>query len=150
MMTRFVDPIRPTVRAVIFREGNLLVQVKQKLGRPTYLTLPGGRQESGETMVECLARECQEEIGAQVAVGHLLHVAEVFKPRQNDMRHQIEMLFACTVSADYAPQMGYHPDPSQVDTVWASPETEAHRFRPAFAVHLSNPTSPRYLGVFDG
>ncbi|SNT27988.1 NUDIX domain-containing protein [Tropicimonas sediminicola] len=149
-MASFLAPIRPTVRAVIFREGKLLVQVKIKQGAPEYLTLPGGKQEPGETMQSSLARECLEEVGADVIVGRLLHVAEVFKPKDLGTRHQVEMLFACEVGPDYTPRVGHHPDPSQIDTIWASPLDHADRFRPAFALHLASGDAPVYLGAFDG
>lgn len=146
----FVDPIRPTVRAVILRDARLLVQVKCKPGQPDYLTLPGGRQEPGETMTDCLARECREEIGAEVTIGRLLHVVEVFKPRETGVRHQVEMLFACTVPDDYTPRLGHHPDSSQIATTWASATDDAARFRPAIAARLTDPDAPLYLGVLDG
>ena len=145
----FLSPIRPTVRAVIFRNGELLVQVKEKLGRPPYLTLPGGKQEPGESATDALMRECSEEIGTEVTVGPLIHVVEVFKPKQEGTRHQLELLFACKVAEDYLPIVGPHPDPSQVDTVWASPKAQATLFRPAYALALIE-KAPLYLGVFDG
>ncbi|MBY8974504.1 NUDIX domain-containing protein [Rhodobacteraceae bacterium NNCM2] len=149
-MSSFLFPIRPTVRAVIYRESELLVQVKQKEDGAPYLTLPGGKQDPGESMVACVARECAEEVGAEVSVGALLHVAEVFKPKEEGMRHQVEFLFACEVAPDYQPRMGPHPDPSQVDTIWASPVAQAALFRPAYAGFLTAGDAPQYLGVLDG
>ncbi|MDV7145323.1 NUDIX domain-containing protein [Tropicimonas sp. TH_r6] len=149
-MTRFLDTIRPTVRAVILRQGKLLVQVKQKPGMPVTLTLPGGKQEPGETMQDAVTRECFEEVGAEVTVGPLLHVAEVFKPKGEGVSHRVEMLFACEIPADYTARLGPHPDRSQIDTIWACPTEEAGHFRPAFAPHLTDPDTPLYLGVFDG
>lgn len=145
----FFYEIRPTVRAVIFREGKLLVQIKEKPGQPLYLTLPGGKQEPGETAVQALERECMEEVGAKISVGALLHVAEVFKPKINGTRHQIELLFACDVEADYVAQMGSHPDPSQTGTIWACPIDRATEFLPGYA-RLLGAASPLYLGVLDG
>ncbi len=149
-MPRFLDAIRPAVRAVIYRQGKLLVQVKRKPGTGVWLTLPGGKQEPGETLQDAVARECLEEVGAAVAVGRLLHVAEIFKPKQEGLSHRVEMLFACEVAPDYVACMGPQPDPSQIDVTWASPLEEAARFRPAFAPHLADPDAPLYLGVFDG
>jgi A/G-specific adenine glycosylase len=37
---------------------------------------PGGKQEPGETLSECLARELQEELAIHVAVGNLLTVVK--------------------------------------------------------------------------
>lgn len=106
---QFLDPIRPTVRAVIRRDGRLLVQVKQKPGGRPFLSLPGGRQEPGETLDSAVARECFEEIGAKVTVGAVVHVAEVFKSKQDKLRHQVEILFSCTVPDNYVARMGSAP-----------------------------------------
>ncbi|SDJ69298.1 ADP-ribose pyrophosphatase YjhB, NUDIX family [Aliiruegeria lutimaris] len=148
--TVFLPPIRATVRAVIFRQGKLLVQVKRHPGKPDFLTLPGGAQEMGETMPQGIARECFEEIGAEVTVGPLLHMAEVYKPTQGGLRHQIEALFSCELPADYTPRLGPKPDRSQIDTVWADPIEQAELFRPSFASYLLDPDAPFYLGSFHG
>lgn len=147
--TPFLKPIRPVVRAVIVREGTILVQTKEKQGRGAYLTLPGGKQEAGETAEQALRRECFEEIGAEVTVGPLLHVAEVFKPKRDGLRHQLELLFSCTVPAGYEPVIGPQPDPSQTGTIWADPQTQAVQFRPGYAAVLRG-DAPLYLGVLHG
>lgn len=144
-----LSPIRPTVRAVIFRNGDLLVQVKEKPGLPAYLTLPGGKQEPGESAPDALRRECAEEIGAAVTVGPLLHVAEVFKDKEDGIRHQLELLFYCEVDESYVPMVGAHPDPYQTGTIWASPIKRAEAFAPAYAKFLTR-AAPFYLGVLDG
>lgn len=146
----FLYPIRPCARAVIWRGDELLVQLKTRPGQARYLTLPGGKQDPGETLQDCVMRECLEEIGAEVSVGPLLHVAEVFKPKTEGTRHQLEFLFSCALPDDYTPVVGPHPDPSQIDTVWTSPKTQAGCFRPAYGAALLNRAAPYYLGVFDG
>lgn len=146
---KYLSPIRPTVRAVIFRNGELLVQVKQKAGESPHLTLPGGKQEPGESAHEALKRECAEEIGTSVTVGELLHVAEVFKNRQEGTRHQLELLFACTIPEDYTPVVGPHPDPSQTGTIWASPRERMREFQPDYAEALTR-KAPLYLGLLNG
>jgi 8-oxo-dGTP pyrophosphatase MutT (NUDIX family) len=51
---------------LILREGRILLcQKRKKPDEP--LILPGGKLEPGETEIECLARELQEELGAVAA-----------------------------------------------------------------------------------
>ena len=145
-----LEPIRPCVRAVVLRAGYVLVQVKEKPGKGTYLTLPGGKQEAGETLTQALKRECFEEVGADVVPRQLLAVADVFKPKETGSRHQMEILFLCAVDDTYQPVVGPHPDPSQIATRWADPVTEADLFRPAYAPHLRADLNAEYLGTFDG
>ena len=101
-------------------------------------------------MPESVARECYEETSAEVSVGRLLHIAEVFTPRNAGLRHRVEALFACEVAASYTPRIGPKPDRAQIDTVWASPTRQAAFFRPAFAPYLVDDAAPFYLGTFDG
>ena len=91
----FLAEIRPCARAVILRRQEILVQVKSKPERGDYLSLPGGKQDPGETLVACVIRECEEEIGATVVVDRLLHVAETFRDKPDGTRHQLDVLFAC-------------------------------------------------------
>ena len=99
-------------------------------------------------MPESVVRECLEEIGAEVSVGPLLHVAEVFKSKEEGLRHQVEALFLCEIAESYEPRLGPKPDRSQVDTIWADPIAEAALFRPPIAAHLTDPKAPFYLGQF--
>ena len=60
------------VAALLWRDGQLLVQQ-----RPAHKALgllwefPGGKVEPGESDAQALARECTEELGAEVQVGAL-------------------------------------------------------------------------------
>jgi ADP-ribose pyrophosphatase YjhB (NUDIX family) len=113
--------IRHAVRAVVVRDGAVLMQKKQAPERGTWYTLPGGGQDVEETMTSALIRECEEEIGTTVRVGALLSMADFFKRRDTDFpstRHLIECYFSCEVDLDYQPCSGRHPDKHQVDVVW--------------------------------
>jgi ADP-ribose pyrophosphatase YjhB (NUDIX family) len=113
--------IRNTVRAVIVRDGAVLMQKKWAETKGTWYTLPGGGQDVSETLDATLIRECQEELGVQVEVGCLLTVADFFKQRDTrfpSTRHLIEIYFACRVPPDYRPGCGHHPDKHQIDVVW--------------------------------
>ena len=73
--------IRNAVRAVIVRDEQLLLLHKDGGPRGERYALPGGAQDAGETLLDALQRECVEEIGSEVQVAQLLHVADYFKPR---------------------------------------------------------------------
>lgn len=117
-----LDPsIRNAVRALIVRDESVLLLRKEGGGQGERFALPGGAQDPGETLVEALERECQEEIGTQVEIGDLLTVADYFKQRDTQppsTRHLLEFLFSCHVPDDYVPQNGHHPDKHQIEVVW--------------------------------
>lgn len=122
-MEKLDSAIRSTVRAVILREGHILFQKKQDEQNGVYYTLPGGAQESGESMIEALQRECREEIGSDVIIGDVLHLADYFKQKVSPhvhIRHQLEILFSCQVTESYQPQNGYKPDKHQVAVEWVA------------------------------
>jgi len=117
--------IRNAVRALIVRDGCVLLLKKDGGGLGERYALPGGAQDTGETLIQALDRECQEEIGTSVEIGELLYVADYFKPRDTipaSTRHLVEFLFSCNVPASYTPVNGYHPDKHQIEVVWVSLE----------------------------
>ena len=59
--------------AVIAREGRVLLCRRPEGKRCAGLwEFPGGKAEPGETLKDCLARECREELGMDVRVGRAL------------------------------------------------------------------------------
>lgn len=56
--------------AIILQDGKIALMRREKLGH-LYYVFPGGRQEDGETSQQAAAREVEEELGLQVAVGRL-------------------------------------------------------------------------------
>ena len=67
--------VRTSVKAVIIKNNQILLQIKRDL-LSQYAVLPGGGQHKGETLPEALRRECLEEINADVEVGDLLFVRD--------------------------------------------------------------------------
>jgi mutator protein MutT len=65
-------PVEVTA-AVLVHEGRLLAARRPEgKARGGLWELPGGKQEPGETLEACLARELFEELGIEVAVGERL------------------------------------------------------------------------------
>lgn len=76
---------------ILVMEGKVLLQ--RTLDDPGY-AFPGGHAAFSETNAETLIREFKEEIAADIVVGDLKWVAEIFFPWQGKPCHQI-CLFYC-------------------------------------------------------
>jgi ADP-ribose pyrophosphatase YjhB (NUDIX family) len=153
---KLIPNIRNAARAVIIRQGRILLLRKDGGGRGERYALPGGAQDPGESLSEALDRECVEEIGTRVEVGDLIYVAEFFKQRDTQppsSRHLVEFIFRCSVPEDYAPRNGHRPDKHQVAVVWA--DFAGLTRMPLFPRYLTDclteapdPARPLYLGTF--
>lgn len=120
-MDKLLPQIRNTTRAVIVHERKILLLRKKYENGEIRYAFPGGGQETGETLVESLGRECQEEIGAKVEIRSLLHVSDCFKPRDTTpatTRHLVEFFFECILPYNYTPHTGSNPDKHQVAVEW--------------------------------
>ena len=155
-MENLTPVIRNAVRALIIREGRILL-LRKEGERGERFALPGGAQDLGETLEQALNRECQEEIGTGVQIIDLVHIADYFKARETtppSTRHLVEFLFTCRVADDYAPRNGHHPDKHQVEVVWAElDELERIPLHPvSLASHIKqigDAAQPVYLGVME-
>lgn len=74
------------VAGICVRDGKVLLQ---KPTNDTGYAFPGGHVAFGETNAETLVREFREETGAEVCVGELQWVAEIFFPWGDKPCHQI-------------------------------------------------------------
>lgn len=149
--------IRNAVRALIVRDGRILLLRKDGDDLGERFALPGGAQDPGETLHQALNRECLEEIGTEVEIGDLLHLADWFKPRDTDppsTKHLVEFLFQCEVPPDYQPRSGHHPDRHQVGVVWMPlSKVESVPLQPAamatYLAQLPEGGAQVYLGLLD-
>lgn len=73
---------RNSCRAIIFKDGKLVVMYRKKEEKE-YYTLPGGGMEPGETELECVVRECVEEFGIDVEPLKKVYILEDAKTIQN-------------------------------------------------------------------
>lgn len=69
----FQDHYRLSVHAVITDEHDRVLLLKATYGDLAW-GLPGGGIDPGETIHECLSRECREELGLPVTLQHLTGV----------------------------------------------------------------------------
>ena len=75
------------VAGICVRNGKVLLQTTT--GEDRSFAFPGGHVSFGETNEQTLIREFREEIGAEVSVGPLKWVAEIFFPWGSKPCHQI-------------------------------------------------------------
>ena len=149
-------PVRTSSKAIILLDGKLLV-LKFQDEKGYWYELPGGGQEPGETLPEALRRECLEETGVHVEVGDLWFVRDYIGKNHefadrgaNAMFHQVEFMFACTVTDQTQMGDGAVQDVGQLGVEWLDAENlDRYRLyplalRPLIAQHRSG--MPVYLG----
>ncbi len=86
--------MRVKARAVILIEGRLIVAQQNRRGR-VELSLPGGRVNRNESVLDAVKREVAEETGLEVAPGRLLYVSEIVEPVRT---HDLELVFLAQAS----------------------------------------------------
>ncbi|WP_368293097.1 8-oxo-dGTP diphosphatase MutT [Dehalobacter sp. TBBPA1] len=61
--------ITQVTAAILRQDEKILICQRDNSGScPSLWEFPGGKQEEGETLAECLVRECQEELGVTIQV----------------------------------------------------------------------------------
>ena len=96
---RRAKAIRPSVSAVIWRDGRLLLQQRADGGQ---WGLPGGSVDIGETVAQAILREVREETGLEVQRGRLIGVYsdpafQVLQYPDGQVWHYVNLCFECAV-----------------------------------------------------
>jgi 8-oxo-dGTP diphosphatase len=81
--------MRVKARAVIWIDGKLIVAEQTRRGRRE-LSLPGGRVQARESVMDALRREVAEETGLQVVPGRLLYASEIV---ESVVQQDLELIF---------------------------------------------------------
>jgi len=126
--------IRNSAKAVIIRDGALLL-IRKESDAGDYYIFPGGGQEKFEELRSTVRRECQEEIGTDIIVNDLVWVREYIAKHHEfaDLDaeiHQVEFYFSCSLPAGAEPTNGPAMDDRQVAVEWIPlrdlPKTEVY------------------------
>ena len=100
------------VAGICVQGGKVLLQ---KPTNDTAFAFPGGHMEFGETNEETLIREFKEEIGADIRVGELKWVAEVFFPWGSKSCHQICLYYMIDILNPEIPKDGKFMATEQIE-----------------------------------
>jgi 8-oxo-dGTP diphosphatase len=96
-------PLEPRIRvsAVLRWEGRVLLCRHEKAGRGEYWLLPGGGVNSGESLVQALRRELEEEVGVgeDLTFEGPVAVVDSIAPKLSfSARHVVHIIFAADLS----------------------------------------------------
>jgi ADP-ribose pyrophosphatase YjhB (NUDIX family) len=86
--------VRVKARALIWIDGRLILAEQWRHGR-SELSLPGGRVNERESVLEALMREVAEETGLEVTPSRLVYVCEVV---DSIRAHNLELIFLAQTS----------------------------------------------------
>lgn len=92
------------VAGICVQNGKVLLQTTT--GEDRSFVFPGGHVAFGESNAETLIREFREEIGAEITVGELKWVAEIFFPWGDKPCHQLFLYYLVTLDSPEIPQEG--------------------------------------------
>lgn len=92
------------VAGICVHDGKVLLQTTT--GEDRSFAFPGGHASFGETNEETLIREFREELGAEVSVGELKWVGEVFFPWGKKPCHQICLYYMVELKTPTIPLEG--------------------------------------------
>jgi len=147
--------IRTAVKALILRQGRLLLNHCRNEGGE-YYALPGGGQQVGEPLDVALVRECREELGVTVEVGSLCFVRDHIVANHahsyvTEAPHQLELLFFCTLRPGEEPALGPEPDAQQLGVAWLdADEMAGQTIKPSWLVDVLRAGGQGLLSVYQG
>ena len=121
---------RPSVRAIIIREGWVLMIHSLKYD---YYKFPGGGIEPGEALEEALSREVAEEAGFAVVPGSVREyglVRRISRGEKEDIFDQENFYFLCDIDEAVGQTLDDYEAEERFTPEWVTPNEaiEANRF----------------------
>lgn len=109
--------------AIIRKDGKILICQRAENGSlPLLWEFPGGKLEDGETLEECLIRECKEELNINIQISNLFAKTEYQYP---DRHVFLTFYYAEILSGEITPYV-------HKDVKWVLPkELKEYEFCPA-------------------
>lgn len=119
--------IRVGIKALIVRDGRILLNRCRRGDKFTYYTLPGGGQRQYESVMQALEREIREETGLSIRPIHMAAMCEEIttdlksRAQSPDYTHRLTLIFAAKPLDDVsaAPE---HPDSEMQCSEWVALE----------------------------
>ena len=119
--------IRVGIKALIVRDGRILLNRCRRVDKFTYYTLPGGGQRQYESVMQALEREIREETGLSIRPLHMAAMCEEIttdlksRAQSPDYTHRLTLIFAAKPLDDVsaAPE---HPDSEMQCSEWVALE----------------------------
>jgi len=135
-MTLKEDCFHLGVKALIRNEeGRLLLLKKERSIKETYWDIPGGRIQKGETLLETLQRELEEEIGLKNIEGAVAHSMYLTNIRISVTDSDVGLIFSVykyDVNFDFKPLLG----DEHIDFDWFSINDAIGLLEPQFPPQL--------------
>lgn len=152
------ENIRSTAKAIIIRDGKVLLNrcMGERIGE--YYSLPGGGQNRFEPLENAVRRECLEETGLHVRVLRLAAVCEEIwdspemREAHPDYCHRMLHIFLCEVDEIYPPEEADDLDYQMIEAVWVPlSEVDALPLEPRPLTNqlhaVLDGTAPLFLGT---
>lgn len=80
------------VGAIIWKQDRFLLIRRGTPPRKGGWSIPGGRQEAGETVQEAVCREIREETGIEIAITGLAAVVDLIDRDENGIKHHYTVI----------------------------------------------------------
>jgi len=88
----------PSVGALIFRDGKLLIIRRGNPPYAGYWSIPGGKVKWGESLEEALKREIREELSVEIEIEKLAGIVEsIYRERDEVKYHYIIIDYFCRI-----------------------------------------------------